>query len=60
MEVARTFLESSTIHGVEYILSTRKIARLFWIMDVTLGFTGAVLLIRASFQTWAESPVKTK
>ena len=59
MEVARTFLESSTIHGVEYILSTRKTARLFWIMVVTFGFTGAVLLIRASFQTWAESPVKT-
>ena len=59
MEVVRTFLDSSTIHGVEYILSTRKLARLFWIMVVTFSFTGALLLIKASFQTWAESPVKT-
>ena len=59
MEVVRTFLESSTIHGVGYISSTRKNSRLFWIFVVILGFTGAGLLIRSSFTSWSESPIKT-
>ena len=59
MEVARTFLESSTIHGLGYISSSRKITRLFWLVVVILGFTGAGLLIRESFQTWTDSPIKT-
>ena len=59
MEVARTFLETSTIHGLGYISSSRKITRLFWLVVVILGFTGAGLLIRESFQTWTDSPIKT-
>ena len=59
MEGVRTFLESSTIHGLTYISTTRKYARLFWILVVLTGFFGASLLIKESFDSWAESPVKT-
>ena len=59
MEGVRTFLESSTIHGLTYISSTRKYARLLWILIVFAGFIGASLLIKESFASWSESPVKT-
>ena len=59
MEGVRTFLESSTIHGLTYISTTRKYARLFWILTVISGFFGAGYLIKESFDGWEESPVKT-
>ena len=59
MEGVRTFLESSTIHGLTYISTTRKSSRLFWILVVITGFVGASLLIKESFDSWSESPVKT-
>ena len=59
MEHVRTFLESSTIHGLTYISTTRKYARIFWILVVISGFVGASLLIKESFGSWSESPVKT-
>ena len=59
MEGVGTFLESSTIHGLTYISTTKKYARLFWFLVVTSGFVGATLLIKESFDSWSESPVKT-
>ena len=59
MESIKTFLESSTIHGLTYISTTRKYVRLFWILVVVSGFTGAGVIIYQSFQSWEESPVKT-
>merc|ERR1712197_24557 len=59
MENIRNFLESSTIHGLTYISTTRKYVRLSWVLIVTAGFSGAGYLIYQSFQSWAESPVKT-
>ena len=59
MENIRNFLESSTIHGLSYISTTRKFVRLLWIIIVVGGFTGAGVLIYNSFQSWNESPVKT-
>ena len=59
MENVRTFFESSTIHGLRYIATTRSHVRTLWILAVIGGFTGAACLIFASFQAWAESPVKT-
>ena len=53
------FLESSTFHGLSSIATGRKYVRLFWILVVIAGFTGAGLLIHESFQSWEESPVKT-
>ena len=54
-----SFLESSTIHGLTHISTTRKYARLFWILVVVIGFIVAGLLIKESFDSWSESPVKT-
>ena len=59
MEGVRTFLESSTIHGLIFISTTRKYVRLFWILVVIAGFVGASLIIKESFDSWSESPVKT-
>ena len=59
MESIRTFLESSTIHGLTYISTTRNYVRLFWVLVVVSGFTGAGVIIYQSFQSWEESPVKT-
>ena len=59
MEGVRTFLESSTIHGLTYISTTTKNVRLFWIIVVVAGFSGAVFLINESFKSWSESPIKT-
>ena len=59
MEGVRKYLESSTVHGLIYIATTKKYARLFWILVVIAGFTGAIILIYKSFQSWEESPVAT-
>ena len=59
MEGIKTFLESSTVHGLSYISTTRKHARLFWILTVLAGFSTAGYLIQQSFQSWAQSPVST-
>ena len=59
MEGIRNFLESSTIHGLTYISKTRKFTRIFWILVVITGFSGAGYLINESFQSWADSPIKT-
>ena len=59
MEGIKDFLESSTVHGLTCISTTRKLVRLFWIIVVILGFSGAGYLIYTSFQDWDESPVKT-
>ena len=55
----KVFLESSTIHGLTYISTTRKYARLFWILVVVSGFMGAVFLIKESFASWSDSPIRT-
>ena len=59
MESFRNFLESSTIHGLGYISTTKKYVRFFWLLTVLFGFTGAAILIYQSFQAWADSPVIT-
>lgn len=59
MEYVRTFLDSSSIHGLSNISTSKKYWRLFWIMVVTFGFCTAGFLIYKSFQSWEESPIKT-
>ena len=59
MEGVRAFLESSSIHGLTYISTTRKYVRILWIIIVLVGFIGASLLIKESFDNWSESPIKT-
>ena len=59
MDDIRTYLETTTVHGLTYISTTRKYTRLFWILTVISGFFGAGYLIKESFDGWGESPVKT-
>ena len=59
MEGIKNFLESSTIHGLTYISTTRKFVRLFWIAVVIAGFTCASVLIYTAFQDWHDNPIKT-
>ena len=59
MEDIKCFLESSTIHGLTRISSSRKYVGLFWIIVVFSGFIVAGVLIYNSFKSWDESPFKT-
>ena len=59
MEHFKTFLDTSTIHGLSWISSTRRWSRLFWIVVVFLGFTGCILLIQESFYNWQKHPIAT-
>ena len=59
MEGVRAFLESSTIHGLSYISTTRKLVKIFWILVVITGFTSAGYLIYQSLQHWHDNPVST-
>ena len=59
MEGLKEFLESSTIHGLVYISTTRRLVRLLWISVVIGGFLGAGALIQESFSSWSISPVST-
>ena len=59
MDTFKEFLESSTIHGLVYISTSRRLLKLFWLLVVITGFTGAGVLIHQSFSSWAVSPVST-
>ena len=59
MEQFKTFLDTSTIHGLSWISGTRKWPRLFWIIIVFGGFSSAVYLIYESFDNWKQSPITT-
>ena len=59
MENIKSFLESSTIHGLIYISTDWKCVRSFWILVVISGFIGAGVLIYQYFEDWSNNPVKT-
>ena len=59
MKGLKNYLESSTVHGLAYIGQTRNFAKIFWILVVISGFTGAGVMIHQSFANWQESPVMT-
>ena len=59
MDKLNDFMETSTIHGFYHIVATRKLLKLFWIIIVCTGFTGAAVMIHLSFKDWSESPIKT-
>ena len=59
IEEIKQFCESSTIHGLNYISIGRKWSRLFWILVVIGGFSGAGYLIHLSFDNWNQSPIST-
>ena len=54
------FLETSTIHGLQYISTeSLKVSRLLWTTFVIFGFSIAIYLISDSINSWEESPVST-
>ena len=59
MNSFKLFLESSTIHGLNHVSTTRKYIRFFWILVVISGFSGSIYLICQSFKAWSERPVST-
>ena len=59
MEHIKTFLDTSTIHGLSWISSSTKWSKLIWILIVIGGFTGAGYLIYESFHNWQQSPITT-
>ena len=59
MDHMKTFLDTSTIHGLSWISGSKQFIRFFWIFVVLGGFSGAVYLIHESFYNWKESPIST-
>ena len=59
MDQVKYFLETSTIHGLSWISSTRRLARYFWIIVVIGGFSASAYLIYESFYNWQQSPITT-
>ena len=59
MEHFQSFLETSTIHGLSWISSTRRFSRFLWVVIVISGFSTAGYLIYSSFNNWNESPIST-
>ena len=55
MDGVRTFLESSSIHGLTHISTSRKFAKVFWITIVFGGFTFAGYMINNSIKSWESS-----
>ena len=59
MEEVKAFLETSTIHGINHVITSRKCSKYFWIFVVFSGFLVAGFLISESFQNWRKSPIST-
>ena len=59
MYVVKDFLETSTIHGLGYIVSTKKLSRFFWVCVVIAGFTIAGILIQESVESWTKNKIST-
>ena len=58
-ESVEEVLESSSIHGLVYWSTTKRLTKLFWILVVITGFSGAGFLIQQSFQSWQDGAIKT-
>ena len=59
MENVKEFMDTSTIHGLSRISSTKRFARFFWILIVIVGLFGAGCLIYESWYNWGQSPITT-
>ena len=58
MDGLKDFLQSSTIHGLFYIGSSKsKAVQIFWILAVSCGFILGLFMIYNAFSSWEESPV---
>ena len=60
MRVFKEFLESSTIHGLSYISTSKSsLEKLSWASFVLTGFSLAAYLITSSYIAMQDSPVST-
>ena len=60
MDGVREFLDSSTIHGLAHISSSKAVlVKGVWVVIVALGFFVSAMLIQQSFIEWNESPIGT-
>ena len=59
MENIQSFLNTSSINGLNHISSTQNLSKLFWIFVVFIGFTLSGVLIHQSFEAWKQSPIST-
>ena len=59
MEKVQEFLESSSIHGLSYVASSKRCLRLFWLIVVFSCFLISGSLIRRSVLSWENTPVVT-
>ena len=60
MKAFKEFLESSTIHGLSYISTSRTgLGKLVWSSFVLTGFSLAAYLITSSYMAMKESPIST-
>ena len=60
IQSVREFLESSTIHGLSHISTSKsRVARALWVVIVVTSFATAIYMISSSYKEWQESPVST-
>jgi hypothetical protein len=60
MDVLKEFLESSTIHGLAYISTSKNsLVRAAWIVTVLCAVSVAINLINNSYVEWEDDPVST-
>ena len=59
MELISKYLESSTIHGLFHISTSRKFDRVLWIFIVVSGFICSGVMINKAFESRSVSPIST-
>ena len=60
MHVVKEYLESSSIHGLYFINSSKhQLVKFFWICIVITGFCGALVMIDRSVISWNTNQVST-
>ena len=60
MNLVRDFLETSTIHGLNYISSSKSVAaKAVWVTIITVSFGTAIFMINNAYTEWEESPIAT-
>ena len=55
----REYFDSSSIHGLAFISSTKHSSRVFWTAVVLCSFLASGYLIERSFSNWFQYPVST-
>ena len=60
MDILTEFLESSTIHGLVYISTSKgKFLKTLWLVIVVIAFASALNLVHNSYADWDKDPVST-